>query len=47
MLRRLGPQDGVPIDSPFQIYEVKSEATGATVQAFADELTPLPPGPRV
>lgn len=46
VLRRLGPTDGVPTDSPFHIYEVKSEATGAIVQVFADELTPLSPGPQ-
>ena len=46
VIRRLGPPDGVPTDSPFHIYEVKSEATGAIVQVFADELTPLTPGRR-
>lgn len=47
VIRRLGPADGVPIDSPFHVYEVKSEATGAIVQVFADELTPLTPGTSV
>jgi hypothetical protein len=38
--------DGVPIDSPFRLYEVKSATTGAVVQVFADELTPMLPEPQ-